>query len=347
MKFGDNIKYSIGIHGRKQKNGKYNQCIEGINSDYFNTITTIFRNCMLLDGEKIRKLTPLECWRLFDFDDNDYFKAKNALNETFYNGRDKCQTKLYKQAGNTIVVNTLASILKQLNIKEHIDVAEFFCGIGAQRKALERAEIDFTVVDAVDIDKYSIASYNGIFGTDFKPQDITKWNKDINIDLLFHTSPCQDFSAAGKQAGGDEGSGTRSSLMHEAKRIISKSRPKYIIWENVKGVTFKKNIHNLNKYLDDISALGYNNYWKVLNSKDYGTPQARERIFVVSIRKDIDIGYEFPEPIPLEKTLQDILEQNVDDKFYIKKELSDELIDGLRKRVINPTITVGGLILRS
>lgn len=194
----------------------------------------------------------------------------------------------------------------------------------------------------MDINKYSIVSYNGIYGTNFKPQDITKWDKDINIDLLFHTSPCQDFSAAGKQAGGDEGSGTRSSLMHETKRIISKIRPKYIIWENVKGVTFKKNIHNLNKYLDDISALGYNNYWKVLNSKDYGTPQARERIFVVSIRKDVDVGYKFPNPVPLEKTLRDVLEKNVDDKFYVKKELSDELINGLRKRNINPTITVGG-----
>lgn len=130
--------------------------------------------------------------------------------------------------------------------------------------------------------------------------------------------------------------------MHETKRIISKIRPKYIIWENVKGVTFKKNIHNLNKYLDDISALGYNNYWKVLNSKDYGTPQARERIFVVSIRKDVDVGYKFPNPVPLEKTLRDVLEKNVDDKFYVKKELSDELINGLRKRNINPTITVGG-----
>lgn len=297
---------------------------------------------MLLDNEKIRKLTPLECWRLFDFDDCDYFKAKNAINETFYNGKDKSQTKLYELAGNTIVVNTLSAILKQLNIKQHIDVVEFFCGIGAQRKALERSGIDFTVVDAVDINKYSIASYNGIFGTNFEPQDITKWDKDINIDMLFHTSPCQDFSAAGKQAGGDEGSGTRSSLMHETKRIVRKHKPKYIIWENVKGVTFKKNIHNLNKYLDDISALGYNNYWKILNSRDYGTPQARERVFVVSIRKDIDVGYEFPSPVPLEKTLQDVLEENVDEKFYVKQELSDELICGLRKRIINPTITVGG-----
>ena len=94
-----------------------------------------------------------------------------------------------------------------------IRVLELFAGIGACSKAMENLGIEHEIVDAVEIDKYAIAALNAIHGTNFEPQDITKWDKDIECDLIMHGSPCQDFSIAGKQAGGDEGSGTRSSLM--------------------------------------------------------------------------------------------------------------------------------------
>ena len=99
-----------------------------------------------------------------------------------------------------------------------IRVVELFAGVGACSKALTNLGIEHEIVDAVEIDKYAIKSFNAIHGTNFEPQDITKWDKDIKADLIMHGSPCQDFSVAGKNAGGDEGSGTRSSLLYETLR---------------------------------------------------------------------------------------------------------------------------------
>lgn len=176
-----------------------------------------------------------------------------------------------------------------------IKVLELFAGIGACSKALERLGIEHEIVDAVEIDKYAISSFNAIHGTNFEPQDITKWDKDIQVDLIMHGSPCQDFSLAGKQAGGDEGSGTRSSLMYETIRIVEKLKPKYVIWENVKNVISKKHKHNFDNYINRMNELGYNSYYQVLNAKDYGIPQNRERVFTISIKKDMDTDYNFPD----------------------------------------------------
>lgn len=203
-------------------------------------------------------------------------------------------------------------------------VLELFAGIGACSKALENLGIDFELVDAVEIDKYAMKSFNAIHGTNFKTQDITKWNKDLkDIDLITHGSPCQDYSIAGKQAGGDIQSNTRSSLMWETVRIIRNIKPKYILWENVKNVLSKKHRHNFDKYIKDLDELGYNSYYKVLNAKDYGVPQNRERIYCISIRKDIDKGtFVFPEKEELKLRLKDILEDKVDEKYY----LSDKIV---------------------
>lgn len=199
-------------------------------------------------------------------------------------------------------------------------ILELFAGIGACSKALERLGIDVEIVDAVENDKYAMASFNAIHGTDFKVQDIKDWDKDIrDIDLITHGSPCQDFSIAGKQAGGDLGSGTRSSLMYETIRIVGKIRPKYVLWENVKNILSKKHKHNFDSYIETMNILGYNSYYKVLNAKDYGVPQNRERVYTVSIRKDIDMGYEFPEPVDLKTKVKDTLEDKVDEKYYLKE----------------------------
>ena len=252
-------------------------------------------------------------------------------------------------------------------------VMECFAGIGALSKALERLGIEHEIVDAVEIDKYAIKSFNAIHNTNFEPQDICQWDKDIEIDLLMHGSPCQDFSLAGKQAGGDEGSGTRSSLMYETIRIVEKLKPKYVIWENVKNLLSKKHIHNFNAYLETMEKLGYTNYYQILNAKDYGIPQNRERVFTISIlgnesyefpkveentnkinrlfnfsaRQDcrvvydenglcptlvagmgagggkvpmfIDKGFAFPTKQELKLKLKDMLEDKVDEKYYLKK----------------------------
>ena len=213
-----------------------------------------------------------------------------------------------------------------------IRVLELFAGIGACSKAFTNLGIPHQIVDAVEIDKYAIKSFNAIHNTNFEPQDISQWDKDLDVDLIMHGSPCQDFSVAGKQAGGDEGSGTRSSLMYETLRIVEKLKPKYVIWENVKNLLSKKHRHNFDAYLKSMEDLGYHNDYKVLNAKDYGIPQNRERVFTVSIRKDLEsefMNFRFPEPVELKTKLNDILEPVVDEKFYLSdKALACFMSDG-------------------
>lgn len=199
-----------------------------------------------------------------------------------------------------------------------LKVLELFAGIGAASKALTNLGIEHEIVDAVEIDKYAIKAFNAIHNTNFEPQDITKWDKDIEVDLLIHGSPCQDYSIAGLQAGGDKGSGTRSSLMYESVRIIEKLRPKYVIWENVKNLLSKKHRHNFDAYLETMEKFGYKNYYQVLDAQNYGVPQHRERVFTVSILGEG--GFKFPARIPLEKKLKDVLEKEVDEKYYLSSE---------------------------
>lgn len=213
-----------------------------------------------------------------------------------------------------------------------LKVIELFGGIGACSKALERLGINFEIVDSVEIDKYAVKSFNAIHNTNFEPQDICKWDKNVEVDLIMHGSPCQDFSLAGKQAGGDKDSGTRSSLMYETIRIVEKLKPKYVIWENVKNLLSKKHRHNFDSYLETMENLGYVNYYQVLNAKDYGIPQNRERIFTVSIKKeyvlrgtfwhgiddnDYEPYFDFPPKQELKLKLKDMLEDEVDEKYYL------------------------------
>ena len=232
-----------------------------------------------------------------------------------------------------------------------LKVLELFGGIGACSKALEKLGIDYEIADYVEIDKYAVKSFNAMHNTNFEPQDICEWDKDIKVDLIMHGSPCQDFSLAGKQAGGDKDSGTRSSLMYETIRIVEKLKPKYVIWENVKNLLSKKHRHNFDAYLETMEQLGYTNYYQVLNAKDYGIPQNRERVFTVSIRDDsnynhctlgnpddLDLDWEvynfkFPPKQELKLKLKDMLEDEVDEKYY----LSDVQI----KRIETTTYNVG------
>lgn len=201
-----------------------------------------------------------------------------------------------------------------------IKILELFGGIGACSKALERLNIEHEVVDYVEIDKYAVKSYNAIHNSNFEPQDITQWNKDIEVDLIMHGSPCQDFSLAGKQAGGDEGAGTRSSLMYETIRIVSKLKPKYVIWENVKNLLSVKHRHNFDAYLEIMENLGYENHYQVLNAKDYGIPQNRERLYTVSILRG-EFSFDNLEKVPL-KPISNFLEDNIRDTKYIVKQPS-------------------------
>lgn len=214
-------------------------------------------------------------------------------------------------------------------------IIELFAGIGACSKALSNIGIDVEIVDAVEIDKYAIKSFNAIHNTNFGVTDISKYNKKFNdIELITHGSPCQDFSIAGKQAGGDLGSGTRSSLLYETLRIVEQVRPKYILWENVKNILSKKHNHNFYKYIDTLDTLGYNSYYKVLNAKDYGIPQNRERVYTVSIRKDIDNNnFKFPKREELKIKLKDLLENKVDEKYYLSEKMINFFYKNEQKQI--------------
>ena len=205
-------------------------------------------------------------------------------------------------------------------------ILELFGGYGSQALALENLGIDFTS-DLCEIDKYAIQAYNQLHGETFNYGDICSIDetKLPYYDLITYSSPCQDFSVAGKQAGGEKGSGTRSSLLWECERIIRAVKPKYLLMENVKALTSKKFMPLFANWLRTLEDMGYKNWWKVLNAKDYGVPQNRERVFVVSIFGGGQ--YQFPEPIPLTRRLKDVLEQNVDEKYY----LSDKIINGFIK----------------
>lgn len=231
-------------------------------------------------------------------------------------------------------------------ISTKLKVLELFGGIGACTAVLKRLGIDFEVADYVEIDKYAVASYNAINKTNFEPQDITKWDKDIEVDLIMSGSPYQDFSLAGLGKGGDKGSGTRSSLMYENIRIIEKLKPKYVIWENVKNLLSKKHIHNFNAYLEAMEELGYYSYYQVLNAKDYGIPQNRERVFTVSIRKDINKLFTFPPKQEFKLKLKDLLEDEVDEKYYLSGEQIARIVDieGLVSTVIENHGTVTAIL---
>ena len=210
-------------------------------------------------------------------------------------------------------------------------VFESFAGIGTQRMGLERAGIDHEVVGICEIDKFAIDSYQAIHGETKNYGDISKIDpNDLpDFDLFTYSFPCQDISMAGKQKGFDKESGTRSSLLWECERIIEAKRPKYLLMENVKALTFKKNNGGYQKWLDILTSLGYTNYSKVLNAKDYGVPQNRERVFCISILND-NQGFEFPEKQVLKTRLKDVLEHNVDEKYYLSNDRVKQLVGIVR-----------------
>lgn len=199
-----------------------------------------------------------------------------------------------------------------------IKVFEAFAGIGTVRMALDRLGIAHEVVGISEIDKFAIKSYEAIHGETNNYGDITEIDpKSLpDFDLFTYGFPCQDISSAGLGRGLDEGSGTRSSLLWECQEVIEEVRPKYLLMENVKMLVGKKHKPSFEKWLDILEGLGYTNYWQVLNAKDYGIPQNRERVFVVSIRKDVDNGYVFPEPLGCDNL--DFRDYLSEDGFYLE-----------------------------
>lgn len=226
-----------------------------------------------------------------------------------------------------------------------LKLLSLFTGIGAFEKALERLNIDYELVGFSEIDKFAIKSYCAIHNVPENKNlgDITKINIDKipDFDLLTWGFPCQDISIAGRMEGIKKG--TRSGLYYEGYKILKAKRPGISIIENVKNLTSKRFKEQFETILKDIEELGYNNYWQVLNAKNYSVPQNRERIFIVSIRKDIEKNnFVFPSPVELKLKLKDLLEDTVDDKFYLTENGIGRLIkknNKLLKDCQNPNIS--------
>ena len=229
-----------------------------------------------------------------------------------------------------------------LEVLKMLKLLSLFSGIGAFEKALANIDEPFEVVNYCEIDKYASKAYSLIHNLDENMNlgDITKIDTNTlpnDIDIITYGFPCQDISNAGKGKGFVDESGelTRSGLFFQALRIIEDTKPKIAIAENVKALTGKRFTAEFKIVLDSLEDAGYKNYWAVLNAKDYGIPQNRERVFIVSIRKDIDTGsFHFPEVFPLNIKLKDMLEEQVDEKYFVKTELTRKLV--ITNEVVEP-----------
>ena len=217
-------------------------------------------------------------------------------------------------------------------------ILSLFSGIGAFEKALDRLGIPYELVAYCEKDPPASKSYAAIHGVDESMNlgDITKVdekNLSKGIDLLTYGFPCQDISNNGKQKGlfNEDGSKTRSGLFFDALRIIEEIQPTVAIAENVKNLTSKKFSEQFKIVLESLEQAGYINYWAVLNAKSCGIPQSRERVFIVSIRKDVDTGaFKFPEGFQLEVKLNDLLEEVVPPELYVEIPFDEPYADFIR-----------------
>lgn len=194
----------------------------------------------------------------------------------------------------------------------------------------------YQLVNFCEVDKFAVKSYCAVHGIDEKLnlgdiKMVAEKERNGNsclqdFDLMTWGFPCQDISVVGKQKGfvDEQGNQTRSGLYYDGLGILKSKKPKISIIENVKNLTGKKFANIFKQILSDLDEAGYNTYWKVLNAKNYGVLQNRERVFIVSIRKDIDNGlFKFPEPFDSGIRLKDLLDKEVEEKFYLSKTIID------------------------
>lgn len=195
--------------------------------------------------------------------------------------------------------------------------------------------MDFEHYRVCEFDPHAIKSYNAIHGTNFETSDVTEITaEDLGIVdthlftyLLTYSFPCQDLSTAGKQRGMAKGMNTRSSLLWEVERLLNECTqlPQVLLMENVPQIHGVANMSHFMEWIKFLESKGYSNYWQDLNAKDFGVPQNRPRTFMVSILGEYD--YKFPQGFPLEKKLKDLLEDEVDEKFYLSDAMKNYILD--------------------
>ena len=225
-----------------------------------------------------------------------------------------------------------------------VRLVSLFSGYDSQALALERLkrdfpDFDYELVAWCEIDKNAIRAHNALFPqwSDRNLGDICKVNPDDvpDCDVLTYSFPCQDISNAGKQKGFKQGSGSRSSLLWECKKIIKEKRPQYLVMENVKALVQKKFVPEFQKWIDTLTGLGYATYWKVINAKDMGIPQNRERVFAVSVLRtgdNLNPTYNFPAPISLTKCDEDYMEpaEDIGEEYFIdQKRVTDKVLSDI------------------
>lgn len=302
----------------------------------------------------IRKLTPKECFRLMGVRDNvigtmQSSNAQAAERLPDWKGKGKPEdmaisaSQQYKQAGNSIVVDVLAHIYEQLFypappkprpgeqltlFDDPEDSLPSLLTTAADVLREWHPDFRWTCKGWSDIDKYACQMHNLVFPqfADCALGDITKidWHEvkrsleGREVDLFTYSSPCQDISQAGKQMGLQEGSDTRSALLWRVADAVEVLRPKYLLQENVAALVSQKFMPDFQKWLDKLSSLGYVSRWARLNAKNYGVPQNRDRVFCISMRRDVAFDYQFPEPHELLTRLEDVLEEEVSDRYFLK-----------------------------
>jgi len=232
------------------------------------------------------------------------------------------QPSLFQDSDKFFIDDAMDWRLKQFsNPNAHIRLATVFSGIGAIEQAFHRLNLNHSIVFANDIDNFVKKSYLANYQLDEKD-----WHSDITtfdakpyhnqVDLLVGGSPCQAFSMVGKRLGLED---TRGTLFYDFARVVLETQPKIFIYENVKGLLNHDNGNTWQVVQDVFNSLGYQLYSQVLNSKNYGIPQHRERIFVIGFKNPPKSGFKFPQPIELEHTMQDFLEDYTDSKYFLKE----------------------------
>ena len=264
------------------------------------------------------------------------------------NGKDKTHNEV-RTMEDFFQFSVFDTTKQPFKIDKPIRLIELFAGIGSQAKALERLGVDFEHYRICEFDKYAVASYNAVHGTNFATSDITKITaKDLGIVdtykylyMMTYSFPCQDLSLAGKQKGMAKGDDTRSGLLWEVERLLNECTelPQVLLMENVTQVHGTKNKEHFDEWIKFLESKGYSNYWKDLNAKNFGIPQNRNRTFMVSVLGNYT--YEFPKEFPLELRLKDMLEDSVDEKFYISNANTNKIIN--QHKSIPDNSIIGGM----
>lgn len=283
---------------------------------------------------KVRALTERECLRLMGFPDS--FKIAVS------------KMQMLKQAGNSIVVDVMIKIIEEIikaqewNLKkvqnDKYKVVSLFSGIGGLDLGFEQA--GFELVWANDMDKYAVETYKANVNNNIVCNDIRIAKKDIpNHDVLIGGFPCQPFSTLGKLQGFDDEK--RGTLFFEIKDILQKHDTKVVVLENVKNIINHDNGKTFNRILTELDEIGYDCYYHILNSKDYGVPQRRNRMFLVGLNRKYfkEKEFIFPAEQKLEVTTQDLLDEDVPYEYFLTKKISKTILStGTKNYKAKPTI---------